>query len=465
MFIDDTICAIATATGIGALGIIRISGNQAIDVSNSIFKGKNLQKVDSHTIHYGFIKDENNQAIDEVMVSVFRAPKTFTAEDLVEITCHGSPYIQQKIIETLQKKGVRLANPGEFSQRAFLNGRIDLSQAEAIADLIAAEAKESHQLALNQLKGGFSIDLKRMRQELIEFVALIELELDFSEEDVEFANRDNLVQLLDNLLQKIDPLIESFSYGNAIKQGIPVAILGKPNAGKSTLLNLLLNEERAIVSSIPGTTRDTIEEKLTIEGIDFRFIDTAGIRQTNDEIESLGIKKTFEKAKESDIILYLFDKENTTIDEVIDNYNSIKTNENFVIICATKMDKYPNFDWNEWKNTIPNFPESILFVELSSKDKKYIQTLKNCLTDYIHSLKKSSQHSTHIVVNQRHYQELIQTKTALEKSKQSLQTGVSGDFISFDLKNALLHLGNITGEIEVDKDILGTIFGKFCIGK
>ncbi len=463
MFFDDTICATATASGVGALGIIRISGEEAISISNSIFKGKDLTKAPSHTVHYGFILNDINEKIDEVMVSIFHSPKTFTAENLVEISCHGSPYIQQKIIEILLKKGVRLANAGEFTQRAFLNGRIDLSQAEAVADLIAAESKASHQVALNQMRGGFSANLKSMREELINFVALIELELDFSDEDVEFANRSHLFKLLDNILADIEPLIDSFSYGDAIKSGIPVAIVGKPNVGKSTLLNILLNEERAIVSSIAGTTRDTIEEKLTIEGIDFRFIDTAGIRKTEDEIEFLGIKKTFEKIKESQIVLYLVDKDISSMQEVLDEYKTLSFENNFVVLCLTKLDKYPNFDLLDWINFFNKNIGNVMCIGLSSKEKKYIDELKNILSNYVKSLKIDT--SKHIVVSQRHWQELVETKEALNISKEILQSGVSSDLVSFHLRAALKYLGNITGEVDMDRDILGAIFGKFCIGK
>jgi tRNA modification GTPase len=464
MIYDDTICAIATSNGIGALAIIRVSGNKAIAICNQIFKGKNLTKVKTHTVHYGFIVNELDEMVDEVMISVFHSPKTFTAEDLVEISCHGSPYIQKQIMECLLKNGARTANPGEFSQRAFLNGRIDLSQAEAISDLIAAETKESHQLAINQLRGGFLDDLKEMRQQLVDFVALIELELDFSQEDVEFVNREKLVSLLDKIIMKITPLIDSFAYGNAIKQGIPVVIVGKPNAGKSTLLNLLLNEERAIVSNIPGTTRDTIEEKLSINGISFRFIDTAGIRETKDEIESLGIKKTYEKAKQATIILYLFDNEEASLEEIILDYTSLKTPNNSVVVCPTKTDKWPNFEWNQMKNQLEAKIENLRFIPLSSKKESTIQELKYELSQFAQSLKHGVG-NTQIIVNQRHWQELTQTKTALNQSKELLESKSSGDFVCFHLRQALVHLGNITGIIDIDKDILGAIFGKFCIGK
>lgn len=464
MLNQDTICALATASGTGALGIVRVSGKNAIKIANTLFKGANLEKVASHTVHYGFIiEPETLETIDEVLLSIFRAPKTFTAEDLVEISCHGSPFIQQKIIEVLLKNGCRLAQAGEFTQRAFLNGRIDLAQAEAVADLIAAESKASHEIAIKQMRGGFSSDLKNMRELLINFVALIELELDFSEEDVEFANRKELLALISEILSGIEPLIDSFAYGNSIKSGIPVAIVGKPNAGKSTLLNLLLNEERAIVSNIPGTTRDTIEEKLTIDGVEFRLIDTAGIRETKDEIESLGIKKTFEKATESQVILYLFDKENTTKEEVLEDYLKLKTHENFVVLCPTKNDLYEEFNWNNYQKFLQEKCQQYQWVMLSAKENKALYELKNALLNYVNSMK--SKLGNHVVVNQRHWSELIETKNALLEGKNHLLEGFSGDLVSFHLRNALKHLGNITGQIDVDQDILGTIFGKFCIGK
>lgn len=462
--IHDTICATATAQGIGALGIIRISGNDAISIANKVFKGKNLLTVDSHTVHYGYIINPTNQeVIDEVMVSVFKAPKTFTAEDLVEISCHGSPYIQDQIIQILLQNGARLAEAGEFTQRAFLNCRIDLTQAEAVADLIAAESKASHDLALNQMRGGFSSDLKQMREELINFVSLIELELDFSEEDVEFANREHLNGLIDQLLDKIHSLIDSFQYGNAIKSGIPVAIVGKPNAGKSTLLNALLNEERAIVSSIAGTTRDTIEEKMVIDGIEFRFIDTAGIRETDDEIESLGIQKTFEKAQQSQVILYLFDKENTSPDEVVKDYKTLETDVNDIIIIPTKLDLYADYDWTTYFDKFNEEIGATTIVGISAYTKSNLNLLKEVLSDYVKSLKGN--YGNNVVVNQRHWQELKQTEEALALGKEALKTGVSSDWVAMHLRTALKHLGNITGQIDIDQDILGTIFGKFCVGK
>ena len=463
MLHSDTICATATAAGVGALGIIRVSGIDAIAKVNTIFKGKNLQNVVSHTVHYGTIINVNSEIVDEVMVAIFHAPRTFTTENLVEISCHGSPFIQQKIIELLLQNGVRLATAGEFTQRAFLGGRIDLSQAEAVADLIASENKASHELAINQMRGGFSSELKNLREELINCTALVELELDFSEEDVDFVNKDHLIDLITKINSKIEPLIDSFAYGNAIKNGVPVAIVGKPNAGKSSLLNVLLNEDRAIVSAIPGTTRDTIEEQIVIDGISFRFIDTAGIRETNDEIESMGIVKTFEKAKESSIVLYLFDKENTTMDEVIADYKLLKTETNSIFICPTKIDLYDGYDWEDWMIYLKKHIEYNTLIGLSAKTKANISTLKYTLSEPFLHLKEKRGNS--IVVNQRHWLELTETKSALDCAKDGLQNGLSGDLVAFHLREAIRSIGNITGEVEIDRDILGTIFGKFCIGK
>ena len=464
MLNSDTICATATAAGVGALGNIRISGKDAIAKVNVIFSGKNLENVASHTVHYGTIVSNFNQKIiDEVMVAVFLAPRTFTTENLVEISCHGSPFIQQKIIELLLQNGVRFATAGEFTQRAFLGGRIDLSQAEAVADLIASENKASHELALNQMRGGFSSELKNLRDELINCTALVELELDFSEEDVDFVNKDHLIDLISKINTRIEPLIASFAYGNAIKNGVPVAIVGKPNAGKSSLLNVLLNENRAIVSSIAGTTRDTIEEQIVLDGIAFRFIDTAGIRETTDEIETLGIAKTYEKAAESAVILYLFDKENTAMSEVVSDYKSLKTENNTIIICPTKIDLYENYDWEEWLNYIKTELELVTILGISTKTQATISSLKHYLSEPYLNIKQELGNS--IVVNQRHWIELTDTKTALDDAKSGLQNGLSGDLVAFHLRDAIRSIGNITGEVEIDRDILGTIFGKFCIGK
>lgn len=457
MLFEDTICALATPPGTGALGIIRVSGKNSISLVNSVFKGKNLNEVPSHTVHYGFIKDEN-ETIDEVMVSVFLAPKTFTAENLVEITCHGSQYIEQQILSLLFKKGCRLALAGEFTQRAFLNGRIDLSQAEAVADLISAENKASHDMALSQMRGGFSSLLKELRVELLDLASLLELELDFSEEDVEFADRSQLVQLMDKILGVINPLIESFSYGNALKNGVPVTILGKPNAGKSTLLNALLQEERAIVSDIAGTTRDTIEESLVINGIQFRFIDTAGLRETEDQIEAIGVAKALEKAKEASIILYLADVTELNWEEIKSDLIKFQRADVSIIVCLTKLDKNSKF-------TVSEIPDKILqrytVLMVSVKQNPDLLELKENMYSYIESQRSTSQT---IVTNVRHVNALIRARESLLLCKEGLQSGLSSELIAIDLRRALEALGEIVGQVSND-ELLGNIFGKFCIGK
>lgn len=454
---QDTICALATPQGLGALGIIRVSGNNSIDIVNSVFKGKDLTKVQSHSIQYGYIVEEE-EIIDEVMVSVFHAPKTFTAENLVEITCHGSQYIEQQIISLLVKKGCRLALAGEFTQRAFLNGRIDLSQAEAVADLIAAENKASHDMAISQMRGGFSFLLKELRIELLDLASLLELELDFSEEDVEFADRSQLLNLMDRILNTIHPLIESFSYGNAIKNGVPVTILGKPNAGKSTLLNALLQEDRAIVSDIAGTTRDTIEESLIIHGIQFRFIDTAGLRETQDTIEAIGVAKALEKAKQASIILYLADIEHLNWIEVQADLNKFSRDNVYIIICLTKQDK--NIDFKN--SDIPeNINKKYTILTLAVKTNPDLSILKEKMFSYIEKQKTATQT---IVNNARHLNALVRAEESLVLSKEGLQNGLSSELVAIDLRRALEALGEIVGQVSND-ELLGNIFGKFCIGK
>ena len=457
MFQNDTICATATAQGVGALGIIRISGPDSISLVNQIFKGKDLTKVDSHTVQYGFIVDPKNETIvDEVMVAIFKAPKTFTAEDLVEINCHGSPFIQQAIIDLLIQKGARLAEPGEFTQRAFLNGRIDLSQAEAVADLISAENKASHQVALNQMRGGISTELKDLREELINFTALIELELDFSEEDVEFANRRELEELIQNLKYKIRNLLATFEYGNAIKNGVPVAIIGKPNAGKSTLLNALLNEERAIVSDIAGTTRDTIEETITIDGITFRFIDTAGIRETEDVIEAIGVEKAKEKIRQAKIVLHLYEEDIDLLREL-----ESELQDKIVFSLLSKIDK------NDWANDrfekyLQDHYPNMHHFGISVKTGFNFDKLKSELVD---SIKLGVDENAVIITNLRHKEALQNAMESLESVESGMKMGLTGDLLAFHLRETLKHIGSITGQIDVDQDILGTIFGKFCIGK
>lgn len=458
----DTICALATANGIGAIGIIRISGDDAIPVSAKIFDGKNLEKVQSHTVHYGFIKD-GDEVIDEVMISVFKAPKTFTAEDSVEISFHGSPHIAKKILEVLIKNGARMAKAGEFTMRAFMNGRIDLSQAESIADLIASENEASRKVALNQLKGGITNEISFLRTDLLNFVSLIELELDFAEEDVEFADRTALNQLLDKIETKLNSLIESFQYGNAIKNGTAVAIIGKPNAGKSTLLNALLKEERAIVSNIAGTTRDTIEEILHIKGHAFRLIDTAGLRETADEIEAIGVKKAKEKVENANILVYLADAATENFSEDIEMIKSLQRDDLKLIICATKIDELSPSQYELVENIFrKEISQDFDFITISAVENQNMQDLKDELSSYVEHLK--SEESNVVITNQRHFEALGKSLDAVNKVKEAITFQISTELLAYELRNALEHLGEISGEVTND-EVLGNIFSKFCIGK
>ncbi|MBM7421043.1 MULTISPECIES: tRNA uridine-5-carboxymethylaminomethyl(34) synthesis GTPase MnmE [Chryseobacterium] len=458
----DTICALATANGIGAIGIIRISGDDAIPVSAKIFDGKNLEKAQSHTVHYGFIKD-GDEVIDEVMISVFKAPKTFTAEDSVEISFHGSPHIAKKILEVLIKNGARMAKAGEFTMRAFMNGRIDLSQAESIADLIASENEASRKVALNQLKGGITNEISFLRTDLLNFVSLIELELDFAEEDVEFADRSALNQLLDKIEAKLNSLIESFQYGNAIKNGTAVAIIGKPNAGKSTLLNALLKEERAIVSNIAGTTRDTIEEILHIKGHAFRLIDTAGLRETADEIEAIGVKKAKEKVENANILVYLADAATENFSEDIEMIKSLQRDDLKLIICATKIDEVSPAQYELVENIFrKEISQDFDFITISAVENQNMQDLKDELSSYVEQLK--SEESNVIITNQRHFEALGKSLDAVNKVKEAITFQISTELLAYELRNALEHLGEISGEVTND-EVLGNIFSKFCIGK
>lgn len=481
----DTICALATANGVGALGIIRISGENAIAITNKIFEGKNLEKAASHSVHYGFIVDgknqesrtenqqprtenqdvQNSEIIDEVMVSVFKAPKTFTTENSVEISFHGSPHIAKKILETLIKNGARMAKAGEFTMRAFLNGRIDLSQAESIADLIASENEASRKIALNQLKGGISNEISELRGDLLNFTSLVELELDFSEEDVEFADRTALNLLLNRIEEKLESLIDSFQYGNAIKNGVDVAIIGKPNAGKSTLLNALLKEERAIVSDIAGTTRDTIEEILHIKGTAFRFIDTAGIRETKDEIEAIGVQKAKEKIHSAKILLYLYDEFDSQPQEIIDFVKTFWREDLKVILLHNKMDISGNleensFDWEIKKALFPKYSNHI--IPISAKHKTGIETLKSELLTYVESLK--SDENNVIITNQRHFESLQKSLESVKRVQQAVSQSFHTELLAYELRYALEYLGEISGEFTND-EVLGNIFSKFCIGK
>lgn len=441
---EEPICALATASGVGAIAVIRISGQGAIEIVNTIFKGRNLSKVKSHTVHFGTIWDGEN-VIDEVLATVFRTPASFTKEDAVEISCHGSDYIIRSILKLLIKGGARIAKPGEFTQRAFLNGQFDLVQAEAVADLIAADSETSHRTALHQLRGGFSKQLGALREELIHFASLVELELDFGEEDVEFAGRDDLRDLIRRLKKSLQPLIESFDFGNALKEGIPVAIIGAPNVGKSTLLNALLNEEKAIVTDIAGTTRDVIEDTMIINGIKFRIIDTAGIRETQDLVESIGIERSRKAMEKADVVLMLFDGEQTL--EALERLAEEAPKDRKTLWVRNKVDLTPP----------PTHREA---VQISAATGYGLEDLKKQLV----SLVSSQMQAGTVVTNLRHYEHLVKTYNALEDVLQGLDDGITGDFLAQDIRLALYHLGEITGVIVTD-DLLANIFSKFCIGK
>jgi len=459
---DDCICALATANGVGALGVIRVSGRNTIKIVNTVFQGKNLEKVTSHSIHYGYIKDDE-EIIDEVMVSIFHAPRTFTTEESAEISFHGSPYIARRILQTLTKNGVRIAKPGEFTLRAFINGRIDLSQAESVADLISSENESSRKIALNQLKGGISYEISSLRSELLNFVSLVELELDFSEEDVEFADRSTLLSLVTKIEEKLRLLIEGFRYGNAVKNGIPVAIIGKPNAGKSTLLNSLLKEERAIVSKIAGTTRDTIEEILNIDGHSFRLIDTAGLRKTDNEIEALGIEKTKEKAQQADIIIYLIDITDDNISEDLELIKNLSNNDNKLIVCFTKIDKSDsNISHNIEQKIEDIISHNFSFLRISAIKNINIEKLKIELSNYVNYLNFSKNDT--VITNERHFEALKKAKQSLYNVKKTISQKITTELLAYELHQSIEYLGEITGEVSND-EILENIFSKFCIGK
>ena len=456
MSLTDTIVALATPAGTGAIGIIRLSGPEAISIASSVFKGKDLSKQASHTLHFGKITN-GNVVIDEVLASIFVAPHSYTKENSVELSCHGSAYIIAQIIKLLISKGARMAKAGEFTMRAFLNGQLDLSQAEAVADLIASQNAASHQIAMNQMRGGFSSELQALRSELINFASLVELELDFSEEDVEFANRAQMKNLILQILKVITRLINSFELGNVIKNGIPVVIAGKPNVGKSTLLNALLNEERAIVSEIAGTTRDTIEDEMSIQGLRFRFIDTAGIRETDDVIEAKGVARSMEKINSSAVILYVYDASQTSLSElqtIISEFKPIlEKNNSTLFLVENKSDK---------NTTAPYEIEGLRHIQISALLKTGMQTLENELVKLVDIAALESGQS--IVSNLRHAEALQNAATALEKVLNGIDNPITSDFLAMDIKQALQHLGEITGSISTD-DLLDNIFSKFCIGK
>ncbi|WP_295771038.1 tRNA uridine-5-carboxymethylaminomethyl(34) synthesis GTPase MnmE [uncultured Mucilaginibacter sp.] len=453
----DTIVALATPNGTGAIGVIRLSGPDAIVIANSVFKGKNLTKQASHTIHFGTITD-GDLVLDEVLISIFIGPRSYTRENVVEISCHGSNYIIQSIIKLLIRQGARSAKPGEFTLRAFLNGQFDLSQAEAVADLIASDSKASQQVALQQLRGGYSSELKDLREQLVHFASMVELELDFSEEDVEFANRAQLKQLIHDLTRVIGKLIQSFELGNAVKQGINTVIAGRPNAGKSTLLNALLNEERAIVSHIAGTTRDTIEETLNINGINFRLIDTAGIREATDAIEQIGVQKTMEKISQSALLLYVFDVESITPEELSQDIQNLYKPGLPTLLVANKIDIVP--DYKQKYNAA--LPEDVTLVAISAKEKLHISQLKQLVYDT--TIQGRLNGNETLVTNIRHLEALQKTEQALIKTLSGIDMQVTSDFLAMDIKQALHYLGEITGTVTTD-DLLDNIFSKFCIGK
>jgi len=463
---NDTICALATPAGAGAIGVIRLSGNKAIIICDKVFSaparggnstkgGKKLSTQKTHTIHFGIIKN-GKKILDEVLVSIFKDPKSYTGEDLIEVSCHGSAFIQQQIIQLFIRKGARMAKPGEFTLRAFLNGKLDLSQAEAVADLIVSNSEASHKVALQQMRGGFSQEIKQLRQQLVNFASLIELELDFSEEDVEFANRDDLIKLLQKIQNVLKRLVDSFAVGNVMKNGIPVVIIGEPNVGKSTLLNVLLNEEKAIVSEIPGTTRDAIEDTIVLNGITFRLIDTAGIRATTDAVETIGISKTYEKIRQAALVLYLFDSVKASVDKINTAISKLHHSNGRVTIIINKTDKG---ELKKFQQKFRSF-ENIVFI--SAKYKQNINLLTDKLSGFVNTKKLSNNEV--LVTNSRHYEALIKSLEAINSVNKGLNQHITGDLLAIDIRTALHHLGEITGEITTN-EILGNIFSKFCIGK
>ncbi|MEY4335274.1 MAG: tRNA uridine-5-carboxymethylaminomethyl(34) synthesis GTPase MnmE [Bacteroidota bacterium] len=450
----DTIIALATPQGIGAIGVIRLSGAEAISIVDSLFPGKSLALQPANTLHVGVMK-EGNKALDEVVISIFKAPRSYTGENVIEISCHGSSYIQQQVIEACIRAGARMANPGEFTMRAFLNGKMDLVQAEAVADLIAAASQSAKEAALHQVKGGFSHVLSNMREELIKFSALIELELDFSQEDVEFADRTSLRNLLVQIENTIYQLLESFQLGNVIKNGVSVAIIGKPNAGKSTLLNTLLNENRAIVSNIAGTTRDTIEEVLNIEGVLFRLIDTAGIREGADEIEAIGVERSLEKMRTADLAVYLFDVNTASREDIHQLRTLLSEQTKQYLLVGNKIDAM-----HQENDMASMFGSDVLMI--SAKNNDHIEALKQALIEKVVSGKISTEST--IVTNSRHFQSLNKVAENLSSIRKGMEEGISGDLLAIDIRQCLYHLGEITGAIS-NEDQLDFIFSKFCIGK
>ncbi len=452
---EDTICAIATPGGSGAIGLVRISGTAAIAIANDLFEGKDLNKAKTQSLHFGNLKYKG-EVIDEVLLSLFKAPHSYTGEDVVEFSCHGSSYILSELMEALLEKGARLAEGGEFTMRAFANGKMDLTQAEAVADLIASESKAAHDIAMNQMKGGFSKEIQALRQQLIDFAALVELELDFGEEDVEFADRDDLKALVNNLTEVIQSLIASFKSGNVIKNGIPTAIVGAPNVGKSTLLNALLKEDKAIVSNIAGTTRDSIEDVMQLGGMSFRFIDTAGIRETEDVVESIGIQRTFEKLEKAQIVLLLVDANNVDRKKLLQEIEEVKKRlhtEQELLLLLNKSDLA----------TLDLGDIGITTISISALKQEGLSDLEEALKKIASRFLQAASGVT--VSNVRHLNALKKSDEALQRVMHGLENQITGDFLAMDIRQALHDLGEITGKIDMDRDILGSIFSRFCIGK
>ncbi|CAM1366131.1 tRNA modification GTPase MnmE [Tenacibaculum litopenaei] len=464
MIQNDTIIALATPAGVGAIAVIRLSGAAAIRTVNQFFapvkKGKDLLTQKTHTLHLGHIV-QGTKVLDQVLVSIFKNPHSYTGENVVEISCHGSSFIQQEIIQLFLQNGCRMADNGEFTMRAFLNGKMDLSQAEAVADVIASNSAASHQVAIQQMRGGITNELKELRGQLLDFAALIELELDFSGEDVEFADRTKFKELVATISSVLKRLIDSFAFGNAMKNGIPVAIIGEPNVGKSTLLNALLNEEKAIVSDIAGTTRDAIEDEVIIDGVAFRFIDTAGIRETEDVVENIGIQKAYEKAEAAQLIIFLINAEKY-LNNAAEFHSEIRSvKERFpnkrLLVLVNKIDRVHT----EVLNALTTDREE--FILLSAKEKIGIDALQAALTSLVNTGALSNNET--IVTNSRHFEALTLALESIESVKNGIELDISSDLFAIDIRECLRHLGNITGEYDVDKDILGHIFGNFCIGK
>ena len=450
----DTIVALATPQGISALAVIRLSGEEAIEITDKVFRGTDLAEAEGHTLHFGTIRD-GDKIVDEVLVSVFRAPRSFTQENSIEISCHGSMFVVQQIIKLLILHGARLAKAGEYTQRAFLNGKFDLAQAEAVADIIHADTEAARKAAMDQMRGGFSNEIKLLRDELIHFASMIELELDFAEEDVEFASRDALKKLINALLDKINSLIQSFEVGNVIKNGVPTVIAGKPNAGKSTLLNALLKEERAIVSEVAGTTRDAIEDEINIGGISFRFIDTAGLRETTDTIEKMGVERARQKMEEASLILYLFDLSAETLADIKNEIEQLEKQGIPYLAIGNKADVASA----ELIKKLKKIDNSIV---ISAKSKDDLHQLEQVILAKV-NIDTFSTGDT-IVTNLRHHEQLVRTKDSLQTVIAGIDSGITNDFTAMDIRQALHHLGEITGQITTD-DLLDNIFSKFCIGK